>query len=94
MILGGHVVERVRVLLANKRIFAFLLNCAGLWLEARAAFPRWIRVTRRHSQPSEEDGARARPPMLSAGLSLDTRHFHRPGGLLVLLCLRGGALYL
>lgn len=58
------------------------------------ALPWRSRVTRRHSQPSEKDGAHARPPMLPAGASMDTCHFYRPGGLLVVLRLRGGALYM
>ena len=32
--------------------------------------------------------------MLPAGASMDTCHFYRPGGLLVVLRLRGGALYM
>lgn len=50
-------------------------------------------VEPRHAQTlPEKDGAHARPPMLSAGFGVDSRHFYRAGGLLVVLCLRGGAL--
>ena len=46
------------------------------------------------SRPAEEDGAHTRPEMLSTGLSVDTCDFHRPGRLLVLLRLRGGAVHM
>lgn len=59
----------------------------------RPAFP-WLRHARGHSQSSDKDGAHTRTEMLSAGFGMDTSHLYRPGGLLVVLCVRGGALYM
>lgn len=79
------------ILLINSRRRIFFLKATPVPFFGRRD------VTRRHSlfpQQREKDGAHTRTEMLSTGFSMDTCDFHRPGRLLVLLRLCGGALYM
>lgn len=51
-------------------------------------------VTDTLSEGQIKDGALSCSKMLSTGFILDTCDFHQPGRVLVLLRLRGGALYM